>query len=255
MKNKKSLGQNWLVDRAALESIAAHARLSSDNTVLEIGPGLGYLTDKLLATKAHVIALEFDHDLIPKLETKYAGRKLQPTLVFGDIRTYDFSQLPKEYSICANIPYYLTANLLRRLTDGSNKPSRAVLLVQKEVAEKLADSRRRSMLNVLVNFWYEVSAEEVVPASSFEPPPKVDSQIMVLNRKKQPLLAAEKWEDYVRLIKIGYSNPRKMLRANIASGFHIQKEAADTILLQAGIPPQSRAEAVTLDSWARLTLP
>ncbi|MCA9348851.1 ribosomal RNA small subunit methyltransferase A [Candidatus Saccharibacteria bacterium] len=251
MKNKKSLGQNWLTDRESLQTIADLASLEPTDTVLEIGPGLGYLTDKLLKTKARVVALEYDQDLIPKLQAKYAQAKSKPEIIEGDIREYDLSNLPAGYKICANIPYYLTANLLRKLTDDSHKPNRAVLLVQKEVAQKLAAQSKRSQLNVLVNYWFQTSLGKEVPASCFVPAPKVDSQVVVLDLRELPIMPIEQWDRFVRVTKLAFSSPRKKLRANLAAGLSISKEEADKLLHAADIDPNMRAEELDMDAWPK----
>lgn len=252
MKNKKSLGQNWLTDSAMLKSIASLAELNAGATVLEVGPGLGYLTDKLLDTGANVVALEFDQDLIPKLQAKYKTAKNKPQVIEGDIRTFDLEKLPNNYAICANIPYYLTANLLRKLTDEDHKPQKAVLLVQKEVAEKLAAKHKRSMLNVLVGYWYSASLGPVAPASMFVPPPKVDSQAIVLTRRAKPLLAPTNWPAFVALVKMAYSSPRKKLRANLAAGTAKTKQEIDELLSSISIDPNARAEQLNDDDWQNL---
>lgn len=252
MINKKSLGQNWLTDKGSLESIAALADLSDQDTVLEIGPGLGYLTDKLLKTNAKVIAVEYDQDLLPRLHKKYELVKRKPVLLEADIRAFDFGVLPTGYKICANIPYYLTANLMRILTDAKQKPSRAVLLVQKEVADKLTLENKRSMLNTLISYWYETSAGPVVPATYFEPAPKVDSRVLILTKKTRPLASKSDWPKFVRLVRLAYANPRKKLRTNLSAGLNISKEAVDRQLADIKIDSNNRAEQLTLTEWQRL---
>lgn len=236
-------------------SMVDATRLTPGDTVLEIGPGLGYLTDKLIKTPATVTALEFDQDLIPKLEQKYAavpGDRLQ--IIEGDIRTYDLSAMIAGYKICANIPYYLTANLLRRLTDDANKPDIAVLLVQKEVAQKVATSGKMSMLSAIVQSQYHASIGALVSADLFDPAPKVDSQILILERLDESPVPADRWDDYIRLLKIGYSSPRKKLRGNLASGLHIGKEEADALLGQTNVSLDARAEDLTVHDWLQIMI-
>ena len=135
---KKSLGQHWLTDRTALQSIVEAAQVSEGDQVLEIGPGTGTLTEILLEYSANILALEFDHEAIKPLEKRFARQlDAQVHIEEGDIRSFDFGRLPTDYKIVANIPYYLTANLFRKLIDANNKPTTASLLVQKEVAERV----------------------------------------------------------------------------------------------------------------------
>ncbi|MEM6997519.1 MAG: 16S rRNA (adenine(1518)-N(6)/adenine(1519)-N(6))-dimethyltransferase RsmA [Patescibacteria group bacterium] len=240
---KKGLGQHWLSDSDTLASIIAAAEISTGDTVLEIGPGLGYMTDKLLKTDAAIAVVEFDQDLLPKLRKKYDHLdKAKLEIIHDDIRTFDLSTLPSDYKIVANIPYYLTANLLRRLTDEQSKPGLAVLLVQKEVAEKVAASKKRSMLANIVQAQYQCSLGVEVPAELFQPPPKVDSQVLILKKLEKPLIPNEKWDEYVRLLKIAYANPRKKLVHNLSAGLQISKDEVRGLLESNGVDVSVRAE-------------
>lgn len=247
---KKSLGQHWLHDTASLQAMCDAADVHDGDVVLEIGPGLGTLTDVLLQRKAEVTALEYDETLTVKLTKKYANHP-SIQIVQGDIRTYDFGNMPEVYKIVANIPYYLTANLMRILTDEStHKPTRAALLVQKEVAERVA-ARPGDMafLSVAAQFYYEVSLDALVPAELFTPPPKVDSQILVLNRREMPLFTDVDSAKFFRLAKAGFAARRKKLRSSLSAGLHISKPAAEQLLAKAGISPDLRAQALSLEDW------
>ncbi len=247
---KKSLGQHWLHDAASLHAMCNAADVQAGDTVLEIGPGLGTLTDVLLQREAAVTALEYDEALAVKLTKKYANHA-SIQIVQGDIRTYDFGNMPEVYKIVANIPYYLTANLMRILTDESTHgPTRAALLVQKEVAERVA-ARPGAMafLSVAAQFYYEVSLDALVPAELFTPPPKVDSQILVLNRRETPLFTDVDSTIFFRLAKAGFAARRKKLRSSLSAGLHISKPAAEQLLAKAGISPDLRAQALSLEDW------
>jgi len=149
---KKSLGQHWLKDPDILADIAEAAELTSDDVVLEIGPGLGTLTSRLLARANSVIAVEFDADLARKLPGQFPGKKL--TVVNQDILQFDLNQLPKSYKVVANVPYYITSKIVEKLMTAENKPSIAVLLVQKEVAERIAaEAGNMSVLSVSVQIF------------------------------------------------------------------------------------------------------
>ena len=181
---KKSLGQHWLHDHAVLDAIVQKAAILPTDVVVEIGPGLGTLTEKLLATGARVIAIEFDESLLGGLRAKFSDTP-NFELVHADVLQYNFNELPNGYKIVANIPYYLTSQLLRILSELQNKPASADLLMQKEVTERVcASPPDMSILSVAVQSVYAVAAGEFVPAELFTPPPKVDSLVLHIERTK-----------------------------------------------------------------------
>ena len=183
----KSLGQHWLKDRVILEAIVDEAEISDSDTVLEIGPGLGTLTSVLLSRAKRVIAVEFDKDLAGKLSGQFPGKDL--TVHNQDILSFDLSSLPPRYKVVANVPYYITSKIVQLLSETSNPPSCSVLLVQKEVAERLAAAPgEMSLLSLSAQLFHEVSLGPLVPAEYFTPPPKVDSQVVVLYRRTTPLV-------------------------------------------------------------------
>lgn len=247
---KKALGQHWLTDLTALQAMVTAAEVGEGQAVLEVGPGTGTLTDQLLAVKAAVTALEFDQERIVALQKQYDGRE-DITIEAGDIRTFDLSILPKDYKLVANIPYYLTSHLLRRLVDEANKPEVAALLVQKEVAERVAaKAGDMSQLSVFVQLCYEVSLDELVPAYLFTPPPKVDSQILVLKRRSSPLFPLS--DNFRRVVKAGYGERRKKLRSALSTGLGFTKPEVEQLLEKAEIRPDARAQELTLEEWHRL---
>ncbi len=246
---KKSLGQHWLHDDTALEAMIEAAEVQPGDMVLEVGPGLGTLTEKLLAAEATVRAVEFDQQLIPKLQKKFAHHP-QFSLEQADILQFDLESLPPGYKVVANIPYYLTSNLLRRLCEASNPFSKAALLVQKEVAERVcAAPGAMSILSVSVQFYCEVSLGAVVPAELFTPPPQVDSQILVLHRRPQPLFTDVDTERFFQLVKAGFSERRKKLRSSLSGGLALSKTEVEELLRRAGISPDRRAQELTLQDW------
>lgn len=253
---KKSLGQHWLNDDEVLGAMCAAANVGDGDYVLEIGPGLGSLTDKLLENGAEVLALEYDQDLTKGLRQKYSGPSTAKIIIQeGDIRTYDFSYLPKGYKIVANIPYYLTAYLLRLLTDAVHKPDVAALLVQKEVAERVAAGPGdMSVVAVATQFYYTVSLGQVVPAELFTPPPKVDSQILILNKRDEPLFDDVDTKQFFRVVKAGFSQRRKTLENSLSAGLHLSKDQAKEMLDQAGIEPNTRPQNLSLADWHKLSL-
>lgn len=248
---KKSLGQHWLTDQAALRAMCEAGQVTGEDTVLEIGPGTGTLTRELVKRAKQVIAVEFDQSLAATLSTQQFAKNLQ--IVREDILRFDLSGLPPDYKVVANIPYYLTSNLIRVLSEASNQPVRAVLLVQKEVAQRVtARPGTMSLLSVTAQFYWEAEQGMVVPARLFTPPPKVDSQILMLHRRARPLLPDTDPQRFFRLVKAGFSARRKKLRGSISGGLRLSKVQAHDLLLAADINPDLRPQELSLQDWHRL---
>ncbi len=248
---KKSLGQHWLRDADVLRHIADCAELNDTDSVLEIGPGLGTLTSELLRRSRDVIAVEFDKDLARKLPGQFPGKKL--SVVQSDILKFDLSPLPTGYKVVANVPYYITSKIVQLLMTADNKPSLAVLLVQKEVAERLAARPgNMSILAVSAQLYSDVSLGDIVPAELFTPPPKVDSQVVILRTRSAPLVTKEDERAFFRVVKAGFSAKRKKLRSSLSGGLAISKPKAEALLDEAGISGDMRAEDLSLTDWRRL---
>ncbi|MDB5170790.1 MAG: Ribosomal small subunit methyltransferase [Candidatus Saccharibacteria bacterium] len=250
---KKSLGQHWLKDHDSLVAMCDAAQLSADDFVLEIGPGWGTLTELLVKQAKHVRAVEFD----PHLATDLPNRVKAPNLdvVSQDILSFDFTNLPPDYKVVANIPYYLTSNLIRVISETANPPAAAVLLIQKEVAERVAAKPGdMSLLSVTAQYYWEVSLSRVVLAELFSPPPKVDSQILVLQRRPKPLFPDLDAKDFFRLVKAGYSQRRKTLLNSLSAGLQLDKEAVKAVCASVDIDPKRRAQTLSLDEWHNLYL-
>ncbi len=249
----KSLGQHWLRDRDVLAHIADCAEVNSDDVVLEIGPGLGTLTSELLRRSKKVIAVEFDEALAQKLPAQFPGKDL--TVIQNDILSFDLSQLPAAYKVVANVPYYITSKIVQLLMTAENKPDTAVLLVQKEVAERLAAKPGdMSILAVSAQLFAEVTLGDVVGAELFTPPPKVDSQVVILKTRSTPILTDVSEKEFFRVVKAGFSAKRKMLRSSLSGGLGISKSQAESYLVAAGIKPDDRAESLSLQQWQTLTM-
>lgn len=248
----KSLGQHWLTDALSLEAMCEAAEVGKNDVVLEIGPGLGTLTELLVRRAAKVIAVEFDKKLAAELPGRIASDKLE--VISQDILSFDFTALPADYKVVANIPYYLTSNLIRVLSETPNRPAVAVLLVQKEVAERVAaEPGDMSLLSVTAQFYWHVGTGFEVPAELFTPPPKVDSKILILQRRDGGLLFTDvDSARFFRLVKAGFSERRKKLRSSLSGGLHLLKTEAESLLAQADIDPNLRAQALSLDDWHRL---
>lgn len=248
---KKSLGQHWLRDRLVLEHIANCAEITPTDTVLEIGPGLGTLTSELLRRASKVTAVEFDQDLARRLPAQFPGKNLE--VVVSDILAYDLSAQPRGYKVVANVPYYITSKIVQLLMTSQNKPAIAVLLIQKEVAERLAATPGdMSILAISAQIFAEVSLGDVVPAELFTPPPKVDSQVVVLKTRQTPLVARADEKQFFKVVKAGFSAKRKKLRSSLAGGLGISKQEAEALLKQASISPDARAEDLSIEEWKAL---
>jgi 16S rRNA (adenine1518-N6/adenine1519-N6)-dimethyltransferase len=256
---KKSLGQHWLNDNASLEAMCDAADVQAGDHILEIGPGQGSLTNKLLQRGAHVIAVELDetlaknlpHHISPICEDGPCNGGLE--VVQGNILKFDLSKMPPGYKVVANIPYYLTSNLLRTLSESSSPPSKMALLVQKEVAQRIAAKPGdMSVLPVSVQLYYTVKLGPIVPSKLFIPPPKVDSQIVGLTQRPEPLFKDLDSKKFFQVVKAGFSTRRKKLRSSLSGGLHISKEEADELLAKAGIDGNLRAQELSLDDWYKL---
>lgn len=248
----KSLGQHWLRDRRVLAHIADCAEVEKDDTVLEIGPGLGTLTSELLRRSKQVVAVEFDSELARKLPAQFPGKNLQ--VINSDILSFDLSVMPGGYKVVANVPYYITSKIVQLLMTAKNKPAVAVLLIQKEVAERLAaQPGDMSILAVSAQIFADVSLGDVVPAELFTPPPKVDSQVVILKTRHQSVLGGLSEKEFFRVVKAGFSAKRKKLRSSLAGGLGVPKDQAMHYLDLAGIDADKRAEDLSIGEWMDLT--
>ncbi len=250
---RKSLGQHWLNDEMILDAMLAGAQVRPGDTVLEIGPGPGSLTRKLVAVADKVIAVEFDEPLARDLPGRVPADNLE--VVRQDILRFDLTQLPANYKVVANIPYYLTSKLLRVLCESSNPFASAALLIQKEVAQRVcARPGDMSLLSVSVQFYCEARLGELVPAHLFIPPPKVDSQILKLTFRTKPLFPDVVPAEFFRVVKAGFSQRRKTLLNSLSSGLHLNKAETTQLLERAGIGVGVRPQELELAQWRALCI-
>lgn len=247
-KSKKSLGQNFLMHARIAERIALVAKLSPGDVVFEIGPGTGMLTRELLKLAGRVIALEADGELFQKLQTDFADEIANGRLelICGDIRTYPLNTAIAEnsgYQVVANIPYYLTGEIFRMFLASSNQPSSMTLLVQKEVADRIARSKKESILSLSVKAYGTPKREFLVPRGAFVPAPKVDSAVLTIrNISRANFSSREKEERFFELLHAGFAHKRKFVRKNLM-------EAG---LPSGDIPEKARAEDLALVDWLKL---
>lgn len=253
----KSLGQNFLFDADILSTIAGYGELTKSDVVLEIGPGLGTLTAQLCRQAGRVVAVEYDQNLASQLTdnvTKSLGHKPDNLeIINDDILRFNIAKLPANYKVVANIPYNITSKIIEKLWSGDNQPSAAVLLVQREVAERLAaEPGRLSVLAISVQIFSAVSLGIVVPAELFTPVPKVDSQVVIMHRRPQPLINPGQLEQFFYVVKAGFSEKRKKLRSSLAVGLRTNKAEAERLLAEANIDPNKRAQELSIDDWKHL---
>jgi 16S rRNA (adenine1518-N6/adenine1519-N6)-dimethyltransferase len=249
----KSLGQHWLHDRFILSEIADAAEIKEDDTVLEIGPGLGTLTSEILSRAKEVVAVEFDSELARKLPGQFPGKDLE--VINEDILSFDLASLPKDYVVVANVPYYITSKIVQKLMTADNKPRVAVLLVQKEVAERIAAGPGdMSLLAISAQVYAETQLGIEVPREFFTPPPKVDSQVVILRTRQAPLISPKEEGQFFRIVKAGFAERRKKLRSSLSGGLQLDKQAADKLLKGAGINPEARAQELSIEEWQRLSV-
>ncbi len=255
---KKSLGQHFLVDTKVLENILAAADLRQDDSVVEIGPGRGVLTHKLIEKTKKVIAVEKDEmltrELSGRLQKFIDNGKLN--IIADDILKINFPEiLEKEkatrYKVVANIPYYITGKIIRLLFETRYVPELIVLLVQKEVAERIcADVGKMSKLSTIVRYYGTPKIIAAVHKSSFDPPPKVNSAIIkIVSRQYGEIERSEHEEDLFRIIRIGFASPRKTLVNNLSMGLHLPKEDAKKILKKCHIDETVRAQDLDVSDW------
>ena len=245
---KKSLGQHFLTRDALAERIADAAALPPDAAALEIGPGRGILTKALLARAKKVIAVEADRGLYETLARDFAAdiARCRLVLVEGDIRAFDLASLPPRYAVVANIPYYLTGELFRLFLTSARPPASLTFLVQKEVAERIARSKKESILSLSVKAYGAPRIAFTVPRGAFSPAPNVDSAVLSvrsISRKNFRTRAEER--RFFSLLRAGFAHKRKFVRKNLA----------DAGLPAGDIPGKARAEDLPLSAWLALARP
>ena len=251
---KKSLGQNFLVDPNGLNKVLQAAQLNPEDTVLEIGAGLGSLTYLLAQQAKYVVAVELDKRLIPPLTEVLAGfenikikqgdmLELSPDALLGTAR----------YVVVANIPYYITSALIRHLLEADHKPTRMVLTVQQEVAERiLVRDGKMSLLALSVQVYGKPELKARIPAGCFYPPPEVDSAVLSIELYEEPLIPSGSLDLFFKLAHAGFAQKRKTLRNTLATGMNESPAWAEKLLTAAGIDPQRRAETLSMQEWKQL---
>ena len=256
LRPKHSWGQNFLGDEHALERIASAVSLAPGEPVVEIGPGLGHLTRFLLATGAEVTAIERDRDMARVLRKEIADERLR--VLEANAVQVDFAEAAgaDRVAVVGNLPYHLTSPILFRLLEQRARISRAVLTVQKEVAERLTAEpgcRDYGLLTVVLALYFEVRAILDLPAALFHPPPKVDSTVVRLWRREKPLVEVDSELRFVRVVKAGFAQRRKTLLNSLKSDKALaDPEQLEAALTRAGIDGARRAETLHVTEFAAL---
>lgn len=248
-KASKGLGQHFLIDRTSLDGVMAAGEVGPNDTVLEIGPGLGVMTLPLAESVKSVVAVEADTALAELLARDKPENLI---VVHQDILLYDLKELPEGYKVVANVPYYITSAIIHRLLEADNKPRVMSLLIQKEVAERIvAEPGKMSILALSVQYYGEPSIAAIVERHKFWPAPKVDSAVLKVRVYDEPAFPADRAKLF-RLIKAGFGEKRKMLKNSLAGGLNISMELSAELLKKAKIGSTARAQELALGDWERL---
>jgi 16S rRNA (adenine1518-N6/adenine1519-N6)-dimethyltransferase len=256
IRPSKGLGQNFLFERGVVQRMVRALDVGPDDLVLEIGPGLGILSEELLHHAKQVVAVELDRRLSAHLRETFANeRKIH--LIEGDALTIDLSEIvgPNQpYLVAANLPYSVGTAVLRRLLETPNRPERLALMVQKEVAERLvARPPKMTVVGVATQFYAEPRIAFAVPPSVFIPPPNVESAVVLLQtRRELPLPEADR-PRFFRIVNAGFRHKRKQLANSIADELDAAKADVAAWLTKAGVDPMRRAETLSVPEWIALT--
>lgn len=261
---RKRLSQNFVIDPHVLDDVVEAARLSPDDVVIEVGPGLGALTESLADAARFVIAVEYDERLATHLATRLAHRR-NLLVVQGDVLHADPAGLliraglaPEvagsrqypPYQVVANLPYHITSPAIRRFLWSDLPPERMVLMVQKEVAERIAAGPgKASLLSVMVQLYAETELVATVPPHAFFPAPEVHSAVIRLTTRPTPAVPIDDREAFLSIVSAGFSHARKQLHNALARGAWLPPDAAIPLLESAGIDPMRRAQTLTLEEW------
>ncbi|MEI6843289.1 MAG: 16S rRNA (adenine(1518)-N(6)/adenine(1519)-N(6))-dimethyltransferase RsmA [bacterium] len=256
MLHKKSLGQNFLTSHKIIDDIVLASGAKADDNILEIGPGEGILTGALLATGSNVVSVEKDDRLIPILSEKFEKEisSGQFTLIHKDILEISSEEIftGKKYNIVANIPYYITGQIIRQFLESKNQPNSMTLLLQKEVAERIvARDNKESLLSLSVKVYGTPTYVRMVGRGAFSPQPNVDSAVLhISNISKSKLNGADE-KKFFEIIHAGFAHKRKQLLPNLTSLF--EKQKLISVFEKINLDQKSRSEDLPLETWVLLT--
>lgn len=254
----KNLGQNFLHDSNIIKKIIEAGDIKNTDTVLEIGPGLGSMTIPMSEKAKTIIAVEKDPKMVEYLEKILAEKNIQNIkIIKGDIlkelekeSSPLLSNLPSEYKVVANIPYYLTSHLIKLMLEKENQPELIILMIQKEVAERICDKKDNSILSISIAYYANCKIKHIVSKNCFHPKPKIDSAVISIIPKKQKF-EKEFTKIFFKILKTGFSSPRKQLLKNLS--LLGDREEIRNIIESANLKPEQRAETLSLEDWQTLT--
>ena len=251
-----SKGQNFLIDEEVYDDMIKSADISSDATVLEAGPGFGFLTAKLSQSAGKVLAVELDDGLADYLIMALdAADTSNVELIHADVMSLDEDFLASicPYQIVSNLPYQISSIFLRKFLTAKNKPSSLTLMLQKEVAERIvSQAPDMNLLAFSVQYYATARIERIVPASAFWPKPEIESAIIRIDVDKNRNLSSDDEKRLFRVLKFAFSAKRKMLKNNLSAGLHVSPSVIEKILSDQGFDIKSRAENLNVDDWLKL---
>ncbi len=254
-KAKKSLGQNFLVDGRAVSRILRAADITSNDLVLEIGPGRGVLTRRLAQRAGSVVAVELDDTLADSLKSEFEDSP-NVSIVQADAREVDINGLvPADvpYRLVANLPFYAASPIIRRFLEADHKPKLMVVMVQREVARSMcAEPGTMSILSVATQLYGSPRVVMSVPPRAFRPSPKVTSAVVRIDVHDNPCLALDSEERFFDLVRAGFSAPRKQVHNCLQQGLGISREQAEGLLEAARVDPRRRPQTLSLNEWGGL---
>jgi len=256
MKAKKSLGQNFLTDESVVDRIIEAGEVSLGDNVLEIGPGQGFLTKELVKKAGKVLVIEKDEELAEFCRKNIVGDNLE--VLEGDVLDVNWKQILAErelldFKLIANIPYYITGKILRLFLENEFQPKILVLMVQKEVAERIcAKPGKLGILSLSVQYFGKPEIVEIVPREKFDPAPDVDSAVLKIVVENKSRLEPGEEKKFFRLIKVGFSSPRKTLVNNLSAGLQKSKEETEEVLEKIGFNGNTRAQELGVEDWKGL---
>ncbi|TDX51289.1 16S rRNA (adenine(1518)-N(6)/adenine(1519)-N(6))-dimethyltransferase RsmA [Orenia marismortui] len=255
---KKSLGQNFLIDNNILDKIVETANLTENDTVIEIGPGIGSLTQKMAKVANKVIAVELDNRLIPVLNEIFEGYN-NVEIVHGDALEVDFSQLVEgSFKIVANLPYYITTPIIMRLLEEGFNVEEIVVMVQKEVGERMVASpggKDYGILSIGVQYHTKAEISFIVPPSVFIPQPKVESAVINLKVDKEAAVDLIDEDFFFKIVKSAFHQRRKTIRNSLTKApyINLSRDQVDQALEEVGIDSRRRAEKLSIEQFAKLS--
>lgn len=252
---KKSLGQNFLADKRVVSRIVNTAQISSDDTVLEIGPGRGAMTRLLAERAGRLIALELDTFLAASLTDEFSDSD-NVSIIEADAREVDIDSIiptDQDYKLVANLPYYAASPIIRRFLEAEHKPTLMVVMVQREVARNMtAQPGDTSILSIATQLYGKPRIAFSVPPRAFRPPPNVTSAVVRIDVYPEPVLNIDSTDRFFDMVRAGFGSRRKQIHNSLDNGLDMSREAVNSMLEQADIDPKRRAQTLSMDEWGRL---